>query len=35
MIAGGIAYIRKSGPPLTGPTPEVRRAFAADRAGGR
>ena len=35
MIAEGIQYVRRSGPPKTAPTPQVRRAFAAARAGRR
>ena len=35
MIAEGIAYIRRSGQPVTLPTPTVRRALKASRERGR
>jgi hypothetical protein len=35
MIAEGIVYVRRSGPPLTAPVPTVGRAFEAIRAGRR
>ncbi len=35
MIPEAIAYVRKAGPPVTLPTPTVRRAIRASRERGR